>query len=181
MVAAEVRSLALRTSTAAKEIKSLIQDSQSKVDKGRELVDRSGQTLAGVVTSVISLGDIFSQIVRASEEQSSGIEQIDVAMGQIDQVTQSSSSKTEELAATAQTLADQSSQLMTLVSSLTSTDESDLAQIKSDRSAPKREVNRSQSSWRSELTRFKARTSTDQKIMGTPSRIDAKIAVFSEE
>ena len=124
VVAAEVRSLALRTAAAAKEIKQLIQDSQRKVIRGRELVDRSGQTLAGVVTSVLSLGDIFNQIVRASEEQSSGIEQINLAMGQIDQVTQASSAKTDEVASTAQMLADQSSQLMDLISSLEQSDSS---------------------------------------------------------
>jgi methyl-accepting chemotaxis protein len=125
VVAAEVRSLALRTGAAAKEIKQLIQDSQRKVIRGRELVDRSGQTLAGIVTSVVSLGEIFGQIVRASEEQSTGIEQINLAMGQIDQVTQAGSSKTEEVAATAQMLAEQSSQLMILISSLGQSDGAD--------------------------------------------------------
>ena len=122
VVASEVRSLALRTATAAKEIKTLINDSQQKVTRGAELVNRSGSTLAGIVSSVQSFGTIFADLVTASEEQSLGVEQINLALGQMDQVTQVSSSKTEDLASTANGLSDLSAQLMSLVSSLASAD-----------------------------------------------------------
>ena len=119
VVASEVRSLALRTADAAKEIRNLIQDSLQKVERGTELVNRSGLTLDAIVTSVKRVRDIVGEMATASEEQSIGIEQVNQAMGQMDQVTQANSEKTEELASTAQSLSEQSAQLMTLVGSLT--------------------------------------------------------------
>jgi methyl-accepting chemotaxis protein len=123
VVASEVRSLALRTASAAKEIKTLINDSQKKVARGTELVNRSGNTLEGIVGSVQSFGTIFADLVTAAEEQSLGVEQINLALGQMDQVTQVSSSKTEDLAATANGLSELSAQLMSLVSSLATVDQ----------------------------------------------------------
>ncbi len=182
VVAAEVRSLALRTAAAAKEIKQLIQDSQRKVIRGRELVDRSGQTLAGVVTSVVSLGDIFNQIVRASEEQSSGIEQINLAMGQIDQVTQASSSKTEEVASTAQMLADQSSQLMDLISSLEQIDGSSQEGEPSTLGAPRREKDRISRSRKTESPRPEAGAGTYRTShLNAPAGISRRDSFASEE
>jgi methyl-accepting chemotaxis protein len=119
VVASEVRSLAQRSAVAAKEIKVLIQDSLRKVDAGSGLVNRSGETLQGIVGSVKRVTDIVGEIAAASGEQSTGIEQVNTAMTQMDQVTQSNSAQTEELSATAQALSEQAAHLMELVSTFT--------------------------------------------------------------
>ncbi|VTR93170.1 chemotaxis protein : Methyl-accepting chemotaxis (MCP) signaling domain protein OS=Vibrio cholerae CP1047(20) GN=VCCP1047_2988 PE=4 SV=1: 4HB_MCP_1: HAMP: HAMP: MCPsignal [Gemmata massiliana] len=115
VVASEVRNLAQRSATAAKEIKSLIEDSVKKVDAGTELVNRSGSTLGDIVTSVKRVTDIITEIAAASKEQSTGIDQVNKAVSQMDTVTQKNASQTEEMSATAQTLTDQASQLRDLV------------------------------------------------------------------
>jgi methyl-accepting chemotaxis protein len=115
VVATEVRTLAQRSGTAAKEIKSLISDSRQKVEKGSTLVNRSGQTLTDIVVSVKRVTDIVSEIAAASREQSIGIEQVNSAMLQMDKVMQSNSSQTEELSATANMLASQAKQLEQLI------------------------------------------------------------------
>ncbi len=121
VVASEVRSLAQRSAVAAKEIKVLIQDSLRKVEAGSGLVNRSGETLLGIVGSVKRVTDIVGEIAAASGEQSTGIEQVNTAMTQMDQVTQSNSAQTEELSATAQALSEQAAHLMDLVSTFTLT------------------------------------------------------------
>jgi methyl-accepting chemotaxis protein len=121
VVASEVRSLAQRSAVAAKEIKVLIQDTLRKVEAGSALVNRSGETLQGIVGSVKRVTDIVGEIAAASGEQSTGIEQVNTAMTQMDQVTQSNSAQTEELSATAQSLSEQASQLMELVGTFTLT------------------------------------------------------------
>ncbi len=115
VVAAEVRSLAQRTGEASKEIKRLIQDSMTKLETGTRLVDRSGQALADIVKSVKEMGKMVGQIATASSEQSTGVEQVNAAMAQIDRVTQTNSSQTEKLAETSQSLSQQSAGLMVLV------------------------------------------------------------------
>jgi methyl-accepting chemotaxis protein len=115
VVATEVRSLAQRSAEAAKEIKALIQDSLDKVEKGSELVNRSGATLQGIVASVKRVTDIVGEIAAASSEQSTGVEQVNTAITQMDQVTQSNSSQTEAVAATAQSFAGQAERLLQLV------------------------------------------------------------------
>ena len=119
VVAAEVRSLAQRSAEAAKEIKGLIQDSLRKVARGTELVNKSGETLQGIVSSVKRVTDIVGEIAAAAGEQSTGIEQVSTAMTQMDQVTQSNSAQTEELSSTAESLSDQSQRLMDLVATFT--------------------------------------------------------------
>ncbi|MBP3956685.1 MCP four helix bundle domain-containing protein [Gemmata sp. G18] len=116
VVASEVRNLAQRSATAAKEIKSLIEDSVKKVDAGTELVNRSGVTLGEIVTSVKRVTDLITEIAAAGKEQSTGIEQVNKAVSQMDTVTQKNASQTEEMSATAQTLTDQAGQLRDLVS-----------------------------------------------------------------
>ncbi|MDY3561241.1 methyl-accepting chemotaxis protein [Gemmata sp. JC673] len=115
VVATEVRNLAQRSATAAKEIKALIQDSVKKVDAGTELVNKSGDTLAEIVASVKRVTDIVTEMAAAGKEQSAGIEQVNRAVAQMDSVTQRNASQTEEMSATAQSLTDQATQLRDLV------------------------------------------------------------------
>jgi methyl-accepting chemotaxis protein len=89
------------------------------VDTGSALVNHSGETLQGIVGSVKRVTDIVSEIAASSAEQSTGIEQVNIAMTQMDHVTQSNSAQTEELSATAQSLSEQSAQLLELVSTFT--------------------------------------------------------------
>jgi methyl-accepting chemotaxis protein len=115
VVASEVRALAQRSAGAAKEIKGLIQDSLHKVHHGSALVNRSGETLQGIVASVKRVTDIVSEMATAASEQSAGVEQVNTAMTQMDHVTQSNSAQTEELSATAESLSEQASKLLELV------------------------------------------------------------------
>jgi hypothetical protein len=89
------------------------------VERGSELVNRSGETLQGIVSSVKHETDIVGEIAAASAEQSSGIDQVNTAMTQMDRVTQSNATQTEELSSTAQALSDQSSRLLLLVQKFT--------------------------------------------------------------
>ena len=114
VVASEVRNLAQRSATAAKEIKGLIQDSVRKVETGSDLVNRSGQTLNEIVTSVKRVTDIVAEIAAASQEQATGIDQVTKAMSQMDQVTQTNSGQTEELSSTAEELSSTAEQLQAL-------------------------------------------------------------------
>ncbi|HLK19172.1 MAG TPA: methyl-accepting chemotaxis protein [Bryobacteraceae bacterium] len=115
VVASEVRNLAQRSATAAKEIKGLIQDSVHKVENGSELVNRSGQTLSEIVHSVKRVTDIVAEIAAASQEQATGIEQVNKATMQMDQVTQANSGQTEEMSSTAQGLSSSAEQLQAMV------------------------------------------------------------------
>ena len=115
VVASEVRNLAQRSATAAKEIKTLIQDSVQKVGVGSELVNKSGETLSEIVGSVKRVTDIIAEIAAASQEQSTGIDQVNRAVTEMDQVTQANAAQTEELSSTSQSLAGQAEQLQALV------------------------------------------------------------------
>jgi methyl-accepting chemotaxis protein len=111
VVAAEVRNLAQRSAGAAKEIKSLIGDSVEKVDAGSKLVDDAGVTMGQIVTSVKQVADIMSEIAAASQEQSAGIEQINLAITQMDEVTQQNAALVEEAAAAASSMQNQAGNL----------------------------------------------------------------------
>ncbi|MEJ1961945.1 MAG: methyl-accepting chemotaxis protein [Gammaproteobacteria bacterium] len=111
VVASEVRSLAGRSATAAKEIKDLIQDSVKKVEDGSVLVTQSGQTLEQIVASVKKVSDIVAEIAAASREQSSGIEQVNRAVMQMDEMTQQNAALVEEATAASQSMADQARDL----------------------------------------------------------------------
>lgn len=116
VVAAEVRILAQRSATAAKEIKELIDDSVSKVEQGSQQVGDAGKTMEEIVKSVRRVTDIMGEITAASQEQTSGIEQINQAVAQMDQVTQQNAALVEEAAAAADALQGQAGQLSQAVS-----------------------------------------------------------------
>lgn len=115
VVAAEVRNLAQRSASAAKEIKELIKDSVEKVRIGSEFVDASGQTLAEIVGSVKKVDGIVAEIAAASQEQSSGIEQVNKAVIQMDQLTQQNAALVEEAAAASKSMDDEAQHLMQVV------------------------------------------------------------------
>ncbi|MEA2945355.1 MAG: methyl-accepting chemotaxis protein [Alphaproteobacteria bacterium] len=108
VVASEVRSLAQRSSQAAKDIKDLITSSSSQVQEGVELVNKAGSSLTEIVDSIKKVAQIVADIAAASEEQSTGIDQVNTALTQMDEVTQQNSALVEENAATAKTLEQQS-------------------------------------------------------------------------
>ncbi|SIT42441.1 Methyl-accepting chemotaxis serine transducer [Paraburkholderia ribeironis] len=116
VVAGEVRSLAQRSASAAKEIKELIGDSVDKVQSGSTLVGRAGTTMDEIVQAVRRVTDIMGEISAASEEQSGGIEQVNRAVVQMDEVTQQNAALVEQAAAAAASLEDQTRQLQTVVS-----------------------------------------------------------------
>jgi methyl-accepting chemotaxis protein len=116
VVASEVRSLAQRSAAAAKEIKDLIEHSSEKVESGSELVEQAGRTMGEVVASVKRVTDIIGEISAASQEQSAGIEQVNQAIVQMDQVTQQNAALVEEAAAAAGSMQEQASSLARAVS-----------------------------------------------------------------
>jgi methyl-accepting chemotaxis protein len=116
VVASEVRNLAQRSANAAKEIKVLIADSVNKVGAGARLVEQAGSTMDEVVASVKRVSDIVGEITLANHEQTDGIEQINVAIGQMDQTTQQNAALVEEAAAAAAAMHDQAGALQEVVS-----------------------------------------------------------------
>ena len=116
VVATEVRNLAQRSATAAKEIKTLIAESVDKVESGAKLVQEAGVTMDEVVTSFQQVASLVTEIASASREQSSGIEQTTQAVSQMDEVTQQNAALVEEAAAAAESLEEQAHGLVQTVS-----------------------------------------------------------------
>ena len=116
VVAGEVRNLASRSANAAKEIKGLIEDSVSRVDTGSVLVESAGETMNDIVNAVTRVTDIMGEIASASDEQSKGIDQVALAVSEMDRVTQQNASLVEESAAAAAALEEQASRLTQAVS-----------------------------------------------------------------
>ncbi len=112
VVASEVRSLAQRSADAAKEIKELITSSATEVDAGTQFVDQAGRTMEEIVTSVKRVTDIIAEIATASQEQSSGIDQINGAVSSMDEVTQQNAALVEQAAAAAESLQEQAASLV---------------------------------------------------------------------
>ena len=115
VVATEVRSLAQRSAAAAKEIKTLIGDSVDKVGEGSQLVDKAGTTMSEVVSAIRRVTDIMGEITAASAEQSAGIDQVNQAVAQMDQVTQQNAALVEQAAASSASMQEQARALATLV------------------------------------------------------------------
>lgn len=115
VVASEVRNLAGRSATAAKEIKELIHDSVTKVEEGTKLVDETGGALSGIVESVKKASVMATEIAAASKEQSQGIEQVNKALLQMDEMTQQNASLVEEAAAASEAMGAQAQELTDLV------------------------------------------------------------------
>ncbi|OYO25920.1 methyl-accepting chemotaxis protein [Janthinobacterium sp. PC23-8] len=122
VVASEVRNLAQRSASAAKEIKTLINDSVDKVDEGGRLVDHAGQTMSEVVESVRKVAEIMGEITLASEQQSEGIEQVNMAIGQMDEMTQQNAALVEQAAAAAASMREQAQALLGQVGRFTVAD-----------------------------------------------------------
>ncbi|HFL9256210.1 TPA: methyl-accepting chemotaxis protein [Escherichia coli] len=116
VVAGEVRNLASRSAQAAKEIKALIEDSVSRVDTGSVLVESAGETMNNIVNAVTRVTDIMGEIASASDEQSRGIDQVALAVSEMDRVTQQNASLVQESAAAAAALEEQASRLTQAVS-----------------------------------------------------------------
>ena len=136
VVATEVRNLAQRSAAAAKEIKDLIGDSVDKVQAGNRLVEQAGSTMHEVVASVRRVTGIMSEMMSASQEQSAGIEQINIAVTQMDNVTQQNAALVEEAAAAAQAMQEQVNSLNEVVSVFR------VGNIAGGRAAPPRVVSR---------------------------------------
>jgi len=115
VVAGEVRSLAQKSAQAAKEIKTLIEDSASRVESGTQQVERAGLTMREIVDSVQRVTDIMGEISAASQEQASGIDQVNHAVAQMDETTQQNAALVEEASAAATSLQEQTRQLVAAV------------------------------------------------------------------
>ena len=116
VVATEVRNLAQRSATAAKEIKDLIQDSVGKVKVGSELVEKSGETLGEIVEGVKKVGDMIAEIAAASQEQTTGIGQVNQALANMDDITQRNAALAEEASANSENLSSQAQTMRQQVS-----------------------------------------------------------------
>ena len=116
VVASEVRNLAHRSAAAAKEIKSLIDDSVQKVEAGTSLVDSAGTTMTNIVQSISLVTGIMGEISHASDEQSAGIEQVNAAITEMDQATQQNAALVEQAAAAAGSMQEQAAHLADVVS-----------------------------------------------------------------
>ena len=119
VVASEVRNLAQRSALSAQEIRTLIMNSVGHIGVGEQAVHEAGDTMTAIVGSVARVRDIMGEIVNASLEQSAGIEQINTAATEMDQVTQQNAALVEEATASAQSLADLAQQLRGTVARFT--------------------------------------------------------------
>ncbi len=111
VVATEVRNLASRSAAAAKEIKELIKDSVDKVSSGSELVNQTGESLSEIVDGVKKVGDIIAEIAAASAEQTSGIEQVNMAITNMDEMTQQNAALAEQTSAASAAMSDNASEM----------------------------------------------------------------------
>ncbi|HWI14150.1 MAG TPA: methyl-accepting chemotaxis protein [Burkholderiales bacterium] len=157
VVASEVRSLAQRSAAAAKEIKQLISDSVSKVESGSQLVAQAGQTMNDIVASVKRVTDIMSEIAAATRDQTQGIEQVNQAIVQMDEVTQQNAALVEQAAAAAESMKEQAEGLTRAVAVFRLAD----AAVSEPQPAPRAEI---------------AKTMTKRDEAAQPASQDARAA-----
>jgi methyl-accepting chemotaxis protein len=119
VVAGEVRSLAGRSADAAKDIKALIRDSETKVAEGAQLVNESGQTLEQIVEAVEKVSTMVGDISEATNEQTNGISQVNIAVSQMDEMTQQNAALVEQATAASEAMAEQAQGMSTMVSFFT--------------------------------------------------------------
>jgi methyl-accepting chemotaxis protein len=119
VVASEVRALAQRSADAAKEIKSLIATSSDQVESGVERINNAGTAISGIVTKVAEINGLVSEIAASAQEQALGLKEVNVAINQMDQVTQQNAAMVEETTAASRALADESDDLARLVRQFT--------------------------------------------------------------
>ena len=173
VVAGEVRSLAQRSAGAAKEIKDLIRDSVTKVENGAKLVNLSGETLDTIVDSVKQVSAMMAEISTASMEQTSGIEQVNVAVSQMDEMTQQNAALVEQASATGEALADQASQLRQQVSFFKMNEGSLNAGYAGGNSAPIKSYNPASASPVKPATSSKAATKKSKTSTTPPHQDDS--------
>ncbi|WLQ12687.1 methyl-accepting chemotaxis protein [Hahella aquimaris] len=148
VVATEVRNLAQRSATSAKEIKDLIEDSVKKVQAGSSLVDESGQKLEEIIGNVKKVADLISDIAAATEEQSSGLDQVNQAVMELDEITQQNAALAEETASSAESSLESVEQMAQLMSFFKVREEAGRAPVKASKpklasvseSAPRKSV-----------------------------------------
>ncbi len=169
VVATEVRNLAQRSAVAAKEIKALISDSVEKVGNGSKLVEQAGKTMEEIVVSVKRVTDIMSEISAASMEQTSGIEQVNQAVTQMDETTQQNAALVEEAAAAAESLEEQARGLVEAVAMFKVGDD---VPRTTERRGPNRATNVQR------LPQGKLATRPSGKVVASPAR---KVAVGGGE
>ena len=165
VVASEVRSLAGRSADAAKEIKSLINASVERVERGTALVDQAGSTMTEVVSSIRRVTDLMGEISAASNEQSLGVSQVGEAVTQMDQVTQQNAALVEEMAAAASSLKSQAQELVQVVAVFNLGGNSDRHSM-----APR------QATVRVPASAAKAYKSPERRALATPARPPARPA-----
>jgi methyl-accepting chemotaxis protein len=175
VVASEVRSLAQRSSQAAKDIKGLITDGNGQVKQGVDLVNRAGTALDEIVSSVKNVAEIISDIAVASLEQSSGIEQVNKALAQMDEVTQQNSALVEQNAATAKALEQQAQGMNSRVSQFhidATSEQVKVVRLNESRAAPaERAAKAAASAERAPKAAAPARATPGQKA---PARVNGR-------
>ncbi|HBM2513118.1 TPA: methyl-accepting chemotaxis protein, partial [Enterobacter hormaechei] len=112
-----VRNLASRSADAAKEIRSLISDSQTHVNEGSELAQQAGETMDEIATEVLRMTKLMREIATASQEQSRGIEQVNIAVNQMDETAQQNAALVQQSSAATRSLEEQSRELMEAMAS----------------------------------------------------------------
>jgi len=172
VVASEVRSLAGRSASAAKEIKELIQDSVKKVSDGSVLVTQSGQTLEQIVVSVKKVSDIVAEIAAASREQSTGIEQVNRSVMQMDEMTQQNAALVEEATAASQAMASQARELSDMMARYRLSG----ADARSETSSPSYEASQAKSTKQASAFAGPDRRSTKRPWAGKTAKPSAKPA-----
>jgi methyl-accepting chemotaxis protein len=177
VVAAEVRNLAGRSAAMAKEIKGLVQESTQRVGEGSSLVNQTGQALEDIVRSVTRVADIIAEISAASQEQAAGIEQVNKAVMQMDQITQQNAALVEEAAAASQSVRSQAEDVREIVSrfQLSQTYLAELERQASEAKRAQMETTRTRATTPSRASRTQAPT---RRPTAAPSRYEDDFEEF---